>query len=69
MSAIIVLQERIAALATDGVPFDRIVDEVIEPSSLDEDRKAALWLFASALQERGKGTRRTDVAEHRRRDD
>jgi hypothetical protein len=40
------LQERIAALMERGVSLDQVEENVIEPSPLDPDQKAALWLYA-----------------------
>jgi hypothetical protein len=40
------LQEQIAGLMLGGASLDSVEEEVIEPCGLDEDRKAALWLYA-----------------------
>jgi hypothetical protein len=39
-------QERVAAMMQSGLSLDRVEHEVIEPSDLSSDRKAALWLYA-----------------------
>lgn len=46
------LRETVAMRATSGEPLDAIEDEVIEPSGLPEEQKAALWLYGWASQQR-----------------
>ena len=45
------LRETVAMRATSGEPLDAIEDEVIEPSGLPEEQKAALWLYGWASQQ------------------
>jgi hypothetical protein len=40
------LQEQITGMMLGGATLDRVEAEVIEPSDLSGDRKAALWLWA-----------------------
>jgi hypothetical protein len=40
------LREIVARRAERGEPLERIEAEVVEPAPLDEDRQAALWLYA-----------------------
>jgi hypothetical protein len=50
------LRDTVGLRATSGESLDAIEDEVIEPSGLPEDQKAALWLYGWAAQQRsGKG--------------
>ena len=46
MAGTVPLQERIAAMMHNGASLDRVEKEVIEPSALTPDQKAALWLYA-----------------------
>ena len=46
------LRETVGLRATRGEPLAAIEDEVIEPSGLPEDQKAALWLYGWASQQR-----------------
>jgi hypothetical protein len=46
------LRETVGIRATSGEPLDAIEDEVIEPSGLPEEQKAALWLYGWASQQR-----------------
>jgi hypothetical protein len=46
------LQRQIAQAVRAGVDLDEIEELVIDPSPLDDERKAALWLYAEALEER-----------------
>jgi hypothetical protein len=41
-------QSRIIAMIDRGATFDVIEEDVIEGAPLDDDSKAALWLFAWA---------------------
>ena len=45
------LQERVATMMECGASLDRVETEVIEPSDLASDRKAALWLYAWSFTE------------------
>jgi hypothetical protein len=40
------LQEQITSMMLGGATLDRVEIEVIDPSDLTPDRKAALWLWA-----------------------
>jgi hypothetical protein len=40
------LREIVARRAERGEPLERIESEIVEPAPLDEDRQAALWLYA-----------------------
>ena len=46
------LRETVGMLATRGEPLEAIEHEVIEPSGLPEEHKAALWLYGWASQQR-----------------
>ena len=46
------LQRQIARAVRAGVELDEIEQLVIDPSPLDEEQKAALWLYAEALSGR-----------------
>jgi NADH pyrophosphatase NudC (nudix superfamily) len=43
------VQERIAGLMECGATLERVAREVIEPSGLSSEKKAALRLFAFAM--------------------
>jgi hypothetical protein len=43
------LQRQIARAVRAGVELDEIEELVIDPAPVDEERKAALWLYAEAL--------------------
>jgi hypothetical protein len=47
------LQRRIVEAVGDGRDLDEIEATIIDPAPLDEDERAALWLLAQALRERG----------------
>jgi hypothetical protein len=51
MVSLFSLQESVATKMQDGASLDRIETEVIEPSDLDPEQKAALWLYAWSFQE------------------
>jgi hypothetical protein len=51
VAGVIRLQERIATMMHGGVSLERVEEDVIEPSGLTEDRKAALWLYAWSFKE------------------
>ena len=51
MASLSSLQERVATMTHDGASLDRIETEVIEPSGLDPEQKAALWLYAWSFLE------------------
>jgi hypothetical protein len=44
------LQTEIAAGVADGVPVEELDDELIKPAPLNTDLRAALWLYAWALE-------------------
>jgi hypothetical protein len=46
------LQEWIAAMMQSGRSLDWVESEVIDPSELSADRKAALWLYAWSFVDR-----------------
>jgi hypothetical protein len=46
MSNLSALQERVATMMLDGASLDRVEEEVIEPSQLNSEQKAAVWLYA-----------------------
>ena len=48
------LRETIDELVSDGVPLSDIERDVIEPSPLSEDSRAALWLYAWGCHERAR---------------
>jgi hypothetical protein len=60
------LQDRIAGMAQYGASLDRIEREVIDPSDLSSDQKAALWLYARSFvegrEQRAEATRRLMTA-------
>ena len=43
------LQRQIARAVRAGVELDEIEELIIDPAPVDEERKAALWLYAEAL--------------------
>ena len=43
------LQDRIRSLIRTGMDLPEIEDELITPSALDEEQRAALWLYAWSL--------------------
>lgn len=44
------LQDEIAAGVAAGVPVDELDDDLIQPAPLTSDQRAALWLYAWALE-------------------
>jgi hypothetical protein len=46
------LQRRVVEAVQIGAPLVEIESAIIEPAYLDEDEKAALWLYAEALLDR-----------------
>ena len=56
-----VLQQQIAQAVRAGLETDEIEQLVIAPAPLDEEEKAALWLFAEVLEERGAESIRLDT--------
>ena len=46
------LRERIDAMLGVGRPLDRIEADLIDRSPLDEEQRAALWLYAWAARDR-----------------
>jgi phytoene/squalene synthetase len=51
VAGVVRLQERVAALMSCGASLDRVEDEIIDPSDLSADQKAALWLYAWSFME------------------
>jgi hypothetical protein len=51
MDSLLRLQERVATMMVGGESLDRVETKVIEPSELDFDQKAALWLYAWSFLE------------------
>ena len=47
------LQLRVLEAVRVGMPMVEIESSIIEPALVDEDEKAALWLYAEALRELG----------------
>jgi hypothetical protein len=45
-------QRRIALAVRAGAELDEIEVAIIDPAPVDEEQKAALWLYAEALEER-----------------
>ena len=43
------LQRQIARAVRAGIELDEIEELIIDPASVDEEQKAALWLYAEAL--------------------
>ena len=50
-------QRRIIQAVKAGMDLAAIERTIIDPSSVEEDEKAALWLLAEALRERATPTR------------
>jgi len=46
------LQQQITVAVLSGAECDAIEESIIDPVQLDEEEKAALWLYAHALTER-----------------
>ena len=46
------LQRQIARAVQAGIALDEIEELVIDPAPVDEEQKAALWLYAEALDGR-----------------
>lgn len=46
------LQQQIAFAVQAGANLDEIEQAIIDPAPIDEDQKAAMWLYAEALDER-----------------
>ena len=53
MANVLGLQERIAGMMRRGAPLEDVENQVIDPSELSSDQKAALWLYAWSFMERG----------------
>ena len=49
MSVFGVYRERVAAGCEAGLTLDQMDEQLIRDAPLDEDEKAALWLFGHAL--------------------
>ena len=47
------LHHQIVEAVRTGAQLDAIDDALIEPARLDEEEKAALWLYAEALRDQG----------------
>ena len=50
-------QRRIIQAVKAGMDLAVIEEKIIEPAPVEEDEKAALWLYAQALGERATPTR------------
>jgi hypothetical protein len=46
------LQEQVEQAVRAGMDLDAIEQTIIEPAKIDEDQKAALWLYAEVLEGR-----------------
>jgi hypothetical protein len=53
VTATAMLQEQVATMMLNGAALDLVESEVIDPSDLDADRKAALWLYAWSFTNNG----------------
>ena len=51
------IQRRIIQAVKTGMELDRIEETIIDPAPMEEDEKAAQWLFAQAVRERESLTR------------
>jgi hypothetical protein len=51
------VRRRIIQAVTAGKDLDTIEQTIIDPAPMEEDEKAALWLFAQAVRERESLTR------------
>ena len=51
MSSLSTLEERVATMMHAGASLGRVEREVVEPSDLDSEQKAALWLYAWSFLE------------------
>ena len=60
------LQGEIANRLRRGEPLTRVEDEVIAPSSVTDDAKAALWLYGWCLLERVRRSESTARSGHPR---
>jgi rhamnogalacturonyl hydrolase YesR len=56
------LQERVAVMMERGVSLDQVENEVIDHSPLNQDQKAALWLYAWSF--RDDTTQRREATQH-----
>jgi hypothetical protein len=56
------LQGQIMQAIKAGMDLTTIEEQIIDPAPLDEDEKAALWLYAQALRERGTFARQPALA-------
>ena len=45
MASLLRLRVQVATMMGRGEPWERVEEEVIDPSGLDSDQKAALWLY------------------------
>ena len=48
----VAIQKQVANAVRAGMDLGAIETEIIEPASVDEEHKAAMWLYAQALLER-----------------
>lgn len=46
------LQRQVIEAVRDGAGLGEIESNIIEPAHVEEDEKAALWLYAEALRDR-----------------
>jgi hypothetical protein len=56
------VQGQIVQAVKAGMDLATIEEQIIDPAPMDEDEKAALWLYAQALRERGTFTREPALA-------
>ena len=57
------LQHEIARAVRAGSSLDEIERQIIDPTDVEEDEKAALWLYAEALRERPDLERESELVE------
>lgn len=43
------VQQQVAQAVRDGADLDQVEETIIAPASVDDEEKAALWLYAHAL--------------------
>ncbi len=53
-------QRQIALAVAAGAELEEIEATIIDPAPVDEEQKAALWLYAEALQERRRDSMLTE---------
>jgi hypothetical protein len=49
---VVALQERIRGAMGAGVDLEQVNEEIIEPTRMTEDAKAALWLYGWSCKDR-----------------